>query len=411
MSSIAEVDNVENEFQTRWHQAYSAKFAFENDLSSPSWREQRLSPRAHEAQSFIDALRRTRDLSQFQLDTDRWVRSFQSGYAGTAGQMVINQINKMSDNKESATELLVDVLVKPTDLEDAQRKIFRLVEFIKSIQVGPHPRVKRAAFVCSYYWALEDPDEWPVAWPKSTDYLEHCTGTTEYEDEQTWYSALYKFVHDVADGTREFEQVAAWWADEKPVIIDPVLCDRAKFRETADKEADDPLVYFQNARALTAAAQHIGQALADPVAQAAGRKLKPQKPALKWDNTWPRGDMWVDWRIQGTYGLGIRIWLNSRGIAIGLRPYADAKKEATERALSVIEEFPIAGYRVLAGGASKLGEDVGFVGGGTGEVIYARWFERSDFDSIDLNREILTTAKDVAPLLAALKQRVRGRII
>lgn len=402
MSSIAQIDNLEHGFQTRWHQAYSAKFAAENDLSSPSWREQRLSPRAHEAQAFIDSLRRTRDLSQFQLDTDRWVRSFQSGYAGTAGQMVINQINKMSEDKESATELLVDVLVKPTDIRDAQRKISRLVEFIKSIQVGSHPHVRRAAFVCSYYWALEDPDEWPVAWPKSTDYLENCTGNTEYEDEQTWYTALFNFVHVVADGPREFEQIPAWWADEKPVIIDPVLCDRAKFRESADKDVDNPLEYFQNARALIAASKHIGQALSDPVSQSVGRKLKPQKPALTWDGTWPRGDMWVDWKIQGTYGLGIRIWLNSRGVAIGLRPYADAEKEATTRALSVIEASPIAGYRVLAGGASKLGADVGFVGGGTGEVIYGRWFDRDTFDSFDLAHEVLRTAKDVAPLLATL---------
>ena len=47
-----------------------------------------------------------------------------------------------------------------------------------------------------------------------------------------------------------FEQVAAWWADERPVVIDEVLCDRAAMREGAKKRGDDPELYRANARAL-----------------------------------------------------------------------------------------------------------------------------------------------------------------
>src|SRR5699024_2933270 len=126
-------------------------------------------------------------------------------------------------------------------------------------------------------------------------------------------------------------------------------------------------------------AHHIGQSLEQQVSEAAGRTLKAQKPSPRWNREWPRGDLWVDWKVPNSYGLSVRIWLNSRGIAIGLRPYPDADAGATERSIEIIEKRPIRDYRILAGGASTKGEDVGFIGGGTGEVIYARWFGRDVF--------------------------------
>lgn len=396
----------ERDFRLRWHQAHVARFNTEVRGDEESWRDRRIAPHATEAQPFLESLRRSRDLSAFQAGTDRWVRSFDSGFAGAAGQMTVNQINKMSPDPDEAVTVLLDVLSIPADLNDAMRKIRLLADHLQTIRVGSHPSSKRAPFVASYYWGLEDPKRWPVAWPKSTEYVEYCTGISDYEDQGDRYADLYQFAMNLDGDPLRFEQVAGWWADERPVIIDEVLCDRAALREGAKKESDDPALYLVNARALVGVAQHIGSSLESVVSEATGRTLKARKPALKWDETWPRGDFWVDWRVPGAYGLAVRIWLNGRGVAIGLRPYPDAESQATERALATIDSLPVPGYEVLAGGASRNGQDVGFYGGGTGEVIYARWFDRTKFASLHLPTEILKAANELAPLMAKLNGEV-----
>ncbi len=397
-----DIDVQEREIRRRWHEAHIKRFDAEADQSGDSWRERNITPHAEEARPFLEALRRTRDLSAFQAGTDRWVRSFASGYAGTAGQMIINQINKISPDPDQAVTVLLDALSTPVDLADAVRKIRLLADHLQRIRVGAHPSPKRAPFVASYYWGLEDAKAWPVAWPKSTDYMDYCTGASEYDDQGDRYFELYRYAMELDGDPLRFEQVAAWWADERPVIVDEVLCDRVALREGARERGDDPELYRANARALVAVAHHIGASLETQVAEATGRTLKWHKPALMWDGVWPRGDLWVDWRVPGTYGLSVRAWLNRHGLAIGLRPYPDGDAGATERAVEVIESHQLTGYEVLAGGGSRLGKDVGFIGGGSGEVIYARWFERDALRSLDVRAEVLQSAREVAPLIAEL---------
>ncbi|MDP3953166.1 McrB family protein [Microbacterium sp.] len=402
MTDREDIDVREREIRRRWHKAHIKRFHAETDKGMGPWRDRKIAPHADEARPFLDALRRTRDLSAFQAGTDRWVRGFESGYAGTAGQMIINQINKMSPDPDAAVTVLLDALSTPTDLTDAVRKIRLLADHLLQIRVGAHPSPKRAPFVASYYWGLDDAKAWPVAWPKSTDYLDYCTGTSEYDDQGDRYAELYHYAMELDGDPLRFEQVAAWWADERPVVVDEVLCDRAALREGAKERGDDPELYRGNARALVTVAQHIGASLEAEVAGAAGRTLKSHKPALMWDGVWPRGDLWVDWRVPGSYGLAVRVWVNGRGLAIGLRPYLDGEAGATERAVKLIEGHQLPGYEVLAGGGSRVGTDVGFSGGGSGEVIYARWFDRDALASLDVSAEVLQTAHDVAPLIAVL---------
>ena len=402
MTHPDDVAALEREIRRRWHEAHIARFVADADEEHVPWRERDIAPHADEARPFLDALRRSRDLSAFQAGTDKWVRSFTSGYAGTAGQMIINQLNKMSPDPDAAVTVLLDALTTPTDLNDAMRKIRLLADHLESIRVGAHPSAKRAPFVASYYWGLDDPTAWPVAWPKSTDYLGYCTGTADYDDQGARYADLYHFAMELDGDPLRFEQVAAWWADARPVVIDEALCDRAALREAASKSDDDPELYRVNARALVTVAQHIGVSLETQVAEAMGRTLKWHKPALTWDGVWPRGDLWVDWRVPNTYGLAVRAWLNGCGLAMGLRPYPDGDAGGTERAVKLLESHPLPGYEVLAGGGSRIGKDVGFIGGGAGEVNYARWFDRDALGSLDFATEVLRTARDVAPLIAEL---------
>lgn len=392
----------ERELQRRWHQAHIARF--EEVSTVESWRSTSLTPHAAEARALVDSLRRTGDLGRFQAENSRWAKSFDSGYRGTAGQMIINQINKMSRDRDAAAAVLVDALSTPVDLDDAANKIRRLADYLQEIRVGAHPSPTRAPFVASYYWGLEFPHVWPVAWPKSMSYMSFLTGGKDFDDQGQRYSEIFVCATELDGSPERFERVAAWWTDNSPSFLDTVLCDRAAIRANKWDPHDDPELYRDNANALVAVAKHLGESLESAVSDAAGRTLKAQKPPVMWTQQRPRGDLWAEWRVPNTYGLSVRLWLNSEGVAIGLRPYPDADTGATERAVEIIESRPIPGYEILAGGRSKIGRNAGFIGGGSGEVIYARWFDRSMLYTLDLHTMVCDVAREVAPLMAELNR-------
>ena len=392
----------EIDLRRRWHQSHLALFETAPAEERRPWRQERLAPHAAEARAHFDALRNSRDLDAFQQNTDKWVRSFDSGYSGTGGQMIINQIRKMSPVPDDSVTVLLDALTVPRDIDDAVRKIRMLADHLDSIRVGAHPSAKRAPFVASYYWGLEDPDTWPVAWFKSTGYMAYCTGEPEPDDQGARYRELYDFVALVDGDVQRFEQVAAWWADTRPVVVNEVLCDRSAIRPKYEIGTVSEAELMANARALVAVSGHVGGVLEPEVAEAVGRTLKAHRPSLMWTKENPRGDTWVDWRVPGTYGLGVRIWVNEAGLAVGLRPYPDGEADATDRALKVIQSGPVDGFEVLAGGRSVNGRDVGFVGGASGEVIYGTWFDRAKFASLDVTAEVLRAARAVSPLVARL---------
>lgn len=402
MPQAEEIASREREFEQRWHQAHIARFEAEAEADDRGWRARNLTPQADEGRQFLDDLRRSRDLAAFQTGTHRWTQSFPSGFNGLSGQMIVNQIKKLSPDPDATATVLVDALSTPADLDDAKRKIRALADHLQKIGKGANLSPKRAPFVASYYWALDAPEVWPAAWPRSSNYLAFCTGTTGHEDQGERYAELYRFVMEVDGDPVRFEQVSGWWDEKQPVILDEVLCDRAALRVDADRDADDPARYMQNAQALVSVAKHLGKTLESEVSEAAQRTLQAVKPPVMWQKVWPRGDLWADWRVPGTYGLAIRVWLNSHGAAIGLRPYRDADAGVTERVLDTIDEHDVPGYEVLAGGRSRTGKDVGFVGGGTGEVIYARWVDRAEFGTLDVRAEVLKAASDLATLIAVL---------
>lgn len=141
------LDAREVEFQRRWHHAHVARFKALITDSHMSWRERNIVPHTAEGLQHLEGLRRNGDLGAFQQATDRWSRSFQSGYGGVAGQMILNQVNKLSPDPVASVEVVVDALTAPVDLGDAVRKIRLLVEHLQDIRVGAHPSPKRAPFV------------------------------------------------------------------------------------------------------------------------------------------------------------------------------------------------------------------------------------------------------------------------
>ncbi len=389
-------DSPERELVRRWHQAHIEKFQDAAPLHR-GWRDRTLTPETETSRQLVEQLKIDRDLPAFQAGTDRWTRSFESGFGGFSGQMIINQINKRSPNPEKAVQILSDALTTPIDLDSARQKINAVAEYMESLNI---PAV-RAPFLTSYFWGMDDPRTWPVAWTMASDYLVYCTGRKDFADQGHRYAELYEFATEIDGDLLRFEEIAAWWFNAEPLVIDEVLCDRASLCEE-QQLGSAPEFYRENAQVLVSVADHIGKALKDEVSDAAQRPLETRKPPLKWNRERYRGDLWVDWRVPGRYGLSIRVWLNGRGLAVGLRPYPRAEPGATQEAVDTIEQRPLDGYEIIAGGRSVVGTDRGYLGGGTGEIIYARWFDRSELSTLDLQAEVVKSAAETIPLMKTL---------
>lgn len=305
-----EPDAQEIDFRRRWHEAHVERFIADDGDSSQNWREEFLTPKADEARAYLDELRRAGDLNAFQLSTDSWIRRFNSGFAGVAGQMIINQINKRSGDLSADALMLSDVLSVPIDLDDAQRKIRILADHLAKIKVGSTPTPRHAPFVASYYWALLEPELWPAAWPRSSKYLEYSTGVSEYSDQGDRYSELFHFATNFGTGPRQFEKVAAWWFEKQPAFVDDVLCDRSAYGTAEETSVTQPEQARANAQVMVNVAKHIGDSLISAINGESGLLLKIAKPPLYWTKGRPRGDLWIDWKVPETYGVAVRVRLN-----------------------------------------------------------------------------------------------------
>ena len=146
------------------------------------------------------------------------------------------------------------------------------------------------------------------------------------------------------------------------------------------------------------------------MSDAAELQLGVTRPPLYWKpaQKWPRSDVWVDWVTKGEgYTIGLRLWINHRGAAIGVAP-GWAGKGWYENAEAVIRANGVDGFRLMAGGRSDRGDDVGFLEGGSGSFIYGRWYESEHLADLDLRAEATEVASVARPLLEALTRRARG---
>lgn len=397
----------EADFRRRWYDAHVRQFEKIPDGDQRrTWRAV-IDSQSREPLQLMAKLRRSRDLARFGADLQAWsaATAATTGFNGFSGQMLVNQIVKRADDPQAVGGLLANAMDVPQSVDEATAKLKSVVDFVETVRVGVHPQPTRIPFVLSYFWALQVPGVWPVAWAKSIDFVQFITGTEASVDPVERYLSLLELARDVDTSIERFELIAAWWSDDKPALLDPVLCDRAALGSLPN-EPDTRPTRAANARALVAVAGHIGQALLADVAEAAQRSLVPKKPSWLWAADAPRGDLWVDWTIEQSGGLGIRLWLNARGVAIGLRP-GWYRSGWYEEAADILRSEHVEGYRLLGGRRTSHVEDVEFVGA-PGEFLFAKWFDRETISGVDLREEVIRIANDVAPLIDRLEAEGLG---
>jgi len=400
-------DGSENELRRRWYDAHVRRFESLPDREvRVGWRAA-INARGVDALAIAAELRRTRDLARFGSDLQAWsaATSTVSGFNGFSGQMVVNQIVKRSEDPVSVGALLGSALEIPRDDDEAVEKLRAVSDYVETIRVGAHPHPVRIPFVLSYFWGLRSTGVWPVAWPKSIEFVEFLTGEDAPVEPVERYLSLLHLVRRVGDSCERFESVAAWWSDEKPVFLDPVLCDRSALGSVPN-EPSTRAVRSRNARALVAVAGHIGTALRGEVSAATGRSLVAKRPSWLWTADTPRGDLWTDWVIEQSGGLGIRLWLNRAGAAIGLHP-GWYRNGWYDEASDLLRGERREGFRLLGGRRTGHVDNVELAGA-PGDFVYAKWFDRDELGELSLPDQVRGIAEEMAPLIDRLEELGRG---
>ena len=398
----------EIEFRRRWYQAHVGRL--ESDLDSvrvedwlPVFRAS-----APEALAIRDRLASSGDVAQFRAEQQAWATGPAAiGFKGYPGAMLINSLVKYTDDHASLARLLAAGLTPPRDRGSAAQKLDALVDHIERVKVGAHPMASNVAFMLPYFWALEQPERWPVFWRTSREFLESSTGASISGSPTERYLGFMDLVEEVDEDYERFTLVS-WWAKDTdrsplPAFLDPVLSDRCTYGR--DPEAIPGELLKSNAAVLVGIARHLRDVLAKDVPEVVDHLGKPTVPRLEWRKGRPRSDFWVDWRVQDLE-LGLRLWVNDHGAAIGVFPGLHTPGW-TNDARDVVSQNMVEGFRLMGTQGSTVGDDVGFVGR-PGSFIYGRWYETDQLAGLDLRAEVRDVAIAAVPLLDALISRARG---
>ena len=154
--------------------------------------------------------------------------------------------------------------------------------------------------------------------PSAYKFLEFVTGQRIPASPDEREAGLAELVAEIDEDASRFERVANWWEDKRPVFLDPVLVDRCAYSyHNPDQVSRE--VRLSNTDAMVAIAKYLGQALVDDLSREANRPLLATGPPLYWirKTKLPRPDLWAGWGVKGLRGLGLRLWVNHRGAALG----------------------------------------------------------------------------------------------
>lgn len=360
-------------FRKQWYEAHARRA--QADINAGHFKDwlPDLWATGAEALEIRDRLASSGDLDRFKAEQHTWAFKNDVGFKGRGAQL-INSLVKRTDDPATLTRLLVSGMTPPVDRESAAKKIEALVDHINRIKVGSHPAPQAAAFMLPYFWALEQPRKWPIFWPNDRKFLAASTGIEFSGSPAKRYLAFVDLVAELDNDCERFARVSSWWAESRPVFLDPVLVDRCDYGiHNRNEESIDDLK--SNADAMVAIADYLGRELVEDLSEAAGRRLGTGRlPALWTSGGWGRPDLWIDWKAEGAEKrkTALRLWITHKGAAIGVMP-GWAKGEKT-KAQEVIESSQVAGFRIIERGDK---EDMELYGS-TGSFFYGRSYRRDD---------------------------------
>ena len=426
-------ENELAEFRRRWYQAHAERY--ETHSADPGDWPAHLRQKAPIALAHLEELARSDDLGTFVEAMQEFSREGTS-FKGYPGQIFLRQLAESTDNSRTTARVLVEVLRPPRDTADAHGKIDYLVAEVRRIGTGRLLAPGYSAFLASYFWALSNPVDWPIAWRDSVSFIEHCTGTAlpPSSEPADRYRGLLEAIRELDNDSERFWMVRNVWLGRENfgrknvdnAFLDPVLVDRCRFGLNRDI---DSAVLLANADALVAISRHLGQTLSDSVLEAAGLDLKYQKLPRMWDQGGlGRSDLWVDWRLPvEPGGPTIRIWVNHNGAAIGLRTGHLSQWTHLKTSLEALKPPEFKEFKVMRlsdlkssdGDEQARGPDGHVLNapsgdgprpglhqfvGASGDLFYGRWYEPEALAGLDLRAEVVSVTEAAKPMIDRVMQ-------
>ena len=403
------LDATNAEFSRRWYEANKTRYLA--DTESQDRQREHLAGREALAGDLLvirDNLFRTGDIGEFQSAMKLWSVRPHTSFNGTTGQMVINQLVKHSGDHAALARVLTDALRPPSDAKSGSAKISSVLDYISTAIPNARVALNSIPFVLSYFWSFEA-DQHLVLWPSAAEFIEFCTGlnlTKENPGER--YRTFAELARVLDEDPRVAVTVAGWWAEARPVFLDPVLVDRSRFAGPTPDKSDATVT---NAQAMVRIADYLAKSLVEQVSKASGRSLTTHRLPLSWipSSGMPRGDLWVDWRDKTHGGLGLRLWIDEKGASIGLRP-GHAGDGWLETALREVRNYELPGYRINGVRTDVQDAPVGHRSGESGDFTFARWFDAGQMNTLDLVAEVTRSAAEIAPLLDRLVRLQDGPV-
>jgi len=365
--------------------------------------------RAAEIRPILAALANGGSAADFRASVDKWSRK--PGYGGfnsPNGQMFLNQLVGAAEDEEVAG-VLRRALAVPASVEAAQAQLAEAVEFVTSVRKGAYPTPTRVPFLCSFFWGLQDPQSWPIAWPTAVRSVVDLAWLEQSGDLAADYLAFREVMHGLGAPPTEVAHALFWFDTHRFVGLDPALVDRcARGFELVESRVDGDYRSVEDrgearlhARAVLAELRLLGRALQDEVATAIGRSVKAVLPDLLWGEGVFRADGWMYWRVGPANGAGIRVWVTLEGVAVGV--YCGHYRPGWyEEVPGLVEALMPAGTRIMtvASGNRRLHPEED---GSGHECLIGWWFPGNTvLDRPELAPQIIEMTSDLQPVVDAL---------
>lgn len=232
-------------------------------------------------------------------------------------------------------------------------------------------------------------------------FLEFITGEAPLEGSEEYEDLLLELGAD----PERFKKVAAWWSNQKPIVVDPVLLDRCAWRfpyQGRGFEEDLPDLRV-NSRALMRVEQHIGALLDNEALNVSQQEMTLVFQGVNWPKFPARGHLQITWQVPEQYGPGLWIWANKRGMTICLAPgIGPHRGKGGERRwydglIEVLPDGKDSDFGLIGVGGGR-GDDRGFMGR-IGSSVYGRWYERDQLEGMDLKAEFRKVVSQLRPVL------------
>lgn len=257
-------------------------------------------------------------------DLDVWSRAHRSyGFAAMNGAMFLNQLVNDSD-PDVIGPLLEELLPAPVDDAEAARRFSLLTAHVEGLRdEGSAAAVGRVGALLSWFWWIDDPEQWPAMFTTGAKALNALGFLTTSTDQWERYADFRR--HVVAFGSYTEVEQAFGIPDISALGLDPSASQRCASISTMALEPDeDDGSYAANlasVRVLNAMVEVIGPSLEDVVAEILGVSVGAHQPTEFWHpgKKRLRQDIWVSWRpqIDGLQPF-VMLLVDADGVKIGL---------------------------------------------------------------------------------------------